>query len=225
MPAPSSSKSKPLAGLKVVSLAINLPGPVAAGRLRDLGASVTKIEPPDGDPLARGCAAWYGALHENVAVLKLDLKEAAERRDLDPLLAESDLLLTSSRPAALDRLGLGWSTLHQEFLRLCQVAIIGHEPPDENRPGHDLTYQATLGLVSPPEMPRTLIADLGGAEEAVSTGVSLLVARERTGVAGFAQVSLAQAAARFATGSPARADAGVGTARRCVAWIQSLPDG
>jgi alpha-methylacyl-CoA racemase len=198
MPDPSSSGLKPLAGLKVVSLAINLPGPVAAGRLRDLGASVTKIEPPDGDPLARGCAAWYGALHENVAVLKLDLKEAAERARLDPLLAESDLLLTSSRPAALDRLGLGWSTLHQEFLRLCQVAIIGHEPPDENRPGHDLTYQATLGLVSPPEMPRTLIADLGGAEEAVSTGVSLLVARERTGVAGFAQVSLAQAAGRFA---------------------------
>ena len=78
------------------------------------------------------------------------------------------------------------------------MAIIGDAPPEENRPGHDLTYQATLGLVSPPEMPRTLIADLGGAEEAVSTALSLLLARERTGVAGFAQVSLAQAAARFA---------------------------
>ena len=119
MPDPSSSESKPLAGLKVVSLAINLPGPVAAGRLRDLGASVTKIEPPAGDPLARGCAAWYRALHENVTVLKLDLKEAAERARLDPLLAKTDLLLTSSRPAALDRLGLDWLARYTGNFRGC----------------------------------------------------------------------------------------------------------
>ncbi len=198
MSASVPAAAAPLAGLKIVSLAINLPGPVAAGRLRDLGARITKIEPLDGDPLERGCSAWYRALHTEVKVIRLDLKAVADRARLNPLLADADLLLTSSRPAALERLELGWSKLHQEFPRLCQVAIIGHEPPDENRPGHDLTYQATLGLVSPPEMPRTLIADLGGAEEAVLTALALLVARERTGAAGFAQVSLAQAAARFA---------------------------
>jgi alpha-methylacyl-CoA racemase len=198
MPHQAHSDPKPLSGLQIVSLAINLPGPVAAGRLRDLGANVTKIEPPEGDPLSRGCPEWYRALHEKVAVLRLDLKVAADRERLNPLLADADLLLTSSRPAALDRLGLSWSELHRQFPRLCQVAIIGHAPPDENRPGHDLTYQATLGLVSPPDLPRALIADLGGAEEAVSTAVSLLLARERGGAADFAQVSLAEAAARFA---------------------------
>jgi crotonobetainyl-CoA:carnitine CoA-transferase CaiB-like acyl-CoA transferase len=198
MPDPSSPELKPLAGLKIVTLAINLPGPVAAGRLRDLGAQVTKIEPPDGDPLSRGCAQWYRALHANVRVLRLDLKVAADREQLNPILAESDLLLTSSRLAALDRLGLSWSEVHQRFPRLCHVAIIGHAPPHENHPGHDLTYQATLGLVSPPEMPRALIADLGGAEVAVSTAVSLLLANERGGGSGYAQVSLADAAARFA---------------------------
>jgi alpha-methylacyl-CoA racemase len=198
MPHQAHSDPKPLAGLKILSLAINLPGPFAASRLRDLGANVTKIEPPEGDPLARGCAEWYRALHENVSVLRLDLKVAADRERLNPLLANADLLLTSSRPAALDRLGLSWTELHGQFPRLCQVAIIGHAPPDENRPGHDLTYQATLGLVSPPDLPRALIADLGGAEEAVSTAVSLLLARERGGMADFAQVILAEAAARFA---------------------------
>jgi alpha-methylacyl-CoA racemase len=198
MPHQAESDPKPLSGLKIVSLAINLPGPFAAGRLRDLGANVTKIEPPEGDPLARGCAGWYRALHEKVTVLRLDLKAAADRQRLNPLLGDADLLLTSSRPAALARLGLSWRELHGEFPRLCQVAIIGHAPPDENRPGHDLTYQATLGLVSPPDLPRALIADLGGAEEAVSTAVSLLLARERGGAADFAQVSLAEAAARFA---------------------------
>jgi alpha-methylacyl-CoA racemase len=198
MPNPSSLDFRPLTGLTIVTLAINLPGPAAAGRLRDLGASVTKIEPPDGDPLARGCAVWYRALHERVTVLRLDLKVPWDRRRLNPILAQSDLLLTSSRPAALERLGLSWSEVHRQFPRLCQVAIIGLAPPDENRPGHDLTYQATLGLVSPPEMPRALLADLGGAEEAVSTAVSLLLARERGAEAAYAQVSLAEAAARFA---------------------------
>jgi alpha-methylacyl-CoA racemase len=198
MPHQAHSNPQPLSGLKILSLAINLPGPFAAGRLRDLGASITKIEPPEGDPLSRGCPEWYRALHEKVTVLPLDLKAAADRQRLSPLLADADLLLTSSRPAALDRLGLSWTDLHGQFPRLCQVAIIGHAPPDENRPGHDLTYQATLGLVSPPDLPRALIADLGGAEEAVSTAVSLLLARERGGAADFAQVSLAQAAARFA---------------------------
>ncbi|HEV8067342.1 MAG TPA: CaiB/BaiF CoA-transferase family protein [Planctomycetaceae bacterium] len=198
MPDPSSHDFLPLAGLSIVTLAINLPGPAAAGRLRDLGASVTKIEPPDGDPLARGCPEWYRALHEHVTVLRLDLKVASDRERLNPILAQSDLLLTSSRPAALERLGLSWSEVHRQFPRLCQVAIIGHAPPDEHQPGHDLTYQATLGLVSPPEMPRALIADLGGAEEAVSTAVSLLLAREREATAAYAQVSLAEAAARFA---------------------------
>jgi alpha-methylacyl-CoA racemase len=193
-----SAANAPLAWLKIVSLAINLPGPVAAGRLRDLGAQVTKVEPPDGDPLARGCPEWYRALHERVTVVRLDLKTAADRERLNPLLAEADLLLTSSRPAALERLGLSWDELHQQFPRLCQVAIVGHAAPDENRPGHDLTYQATLGLVSPPELPRALIADLGGALEAVSTAVALLLARERGGEAACAQVSLAEAAAHFA---------------------------
>ena len=180
----------PLTDLQIVSLAVNLPGPVAAARLRDLGATVVKIEPPDGDPLARGCAAWYQALHENVSVVRLDLKEPVDRRRLDELLGESDLLLTSSRPAALERLGLGRNTLQAQFPRLCHVAIVGHSHPDENKPGHDLTYQASLGLVDPPHLPRALLADLGGAEEAVTSAVSLLLARERGHGARMAEVDL-----------------------------------
>jgi alpha-methylacyl-CoA racemase len=188
----------PLSDLQVVSLAVNLPGPVAAARLRDLGAAVVKIEPLDGDPLARGCAPWYEALHENVSIVRLDLKDADGRSRLDKFLDKSDLLLTSSRPAALERLGLGWDALHARFPRVCHVAIVGHGHPDENKPGHDLTYQASLGLVDPPSLPRALLADLGGAEEAVTTAISLLLARERGHGAQMAQVSLAQAAARHA---------------------------
>ena len=113
--------------------------------------------------------------------------------------------MTSSRPAALERLGLGWEALHDAFPLLVHVAIVGHSTPDDS-PGHDLTYTAAHGLVAPPLLPRTLVADLGGAERAVSTALALLVARERTGEAARAEVALADTAAAFAAPSPARAD-------------------
>jgi alpha-methylacyl-CoA racemase len=189
---------KPLNDLQIVSLAINLPGPVAAARLRDLGATVRKVEPPDGDPLMRGCAEWYHALHEDIAVVCLDLKESDGRQQLSQMLSESDLLLTSSRLAALERLGLAWQTLHAKFPRLCHVAIIGHDPPNEEQPGHDLTYQASHGLVDPPHLPRALLADMGGADNAVTAAMALLLARERGHGAQIRHVSLSESAARHA---------------------------
>ncbi len=191
-------KLKPLTGVRIVSLAVNLPGPVAAGRLRDMGAAVIKIEPPEGDPLSRGCPAWYRDLHENVKVVPLDLKRAGDRERLSTVLGDADLLLTSIRPSALDRLGLSWDRLHAQFPRLCHVAIIGQAPPHENRPGHDLTYQAVFGLVAPPALPRALLADLAGAEQAVSAAVALLFARERGQPASAAYVSLVESAHQFA---------------------------
>lgn len=41
------------AGMAVITLAVNLPGPLVAFRLGELGAEVVKVEPPGGDPLAR----------------------------------------------------------------------------------------------------------------------------------------------------------------------------
>lgn len=179
-------------------MAVNLPGPVAAARLRDLGARIIKIEPPEGDPLARACPTWYAALHEDVVVEPLDLKTPDDLQRLFAILETSDLLVTSSRPSALERLGLSWRVLHARCPRLCHVAIVGQLPPNENEPGHDLTYQAALGLVAPPQMPPTLLADLGGAEEAVSAALAVLLARERGQLPARVFVSLAESARRFA---------------------------
>lgn len=188
----------PLAGFRVVVLAVYVPGPVAAARLRELGASVTKVESPEGDPLAAVASDWYAALHRGVEVVRLDLKDRGARAALDALLRRADVLLTAYRPAALARLSLSWPDLRARFPRLCQVAIVGHGAPDQERAGHDLTYAAAQGLVTPPELPRTLVADLAGAERAVSDALALLLARERTGSGGYAEVALAGVAAEFA---------------------------
>jgi crotonobetainyl-CoA:carnitine CoA-transferase CaiB-like acyl-CoA transferase len=202
---------KPLSGIHILSLAVNLPGPLALARLCQLGATAVKVEPPYGDPLAQACPDWYETLINGIQVITLDLKTTPGKERLARYLDQSDLLLTSSRPAAMKRLGLSWSELSERYPHLLQIAIVGQKPPNENRPGHDLSYQAIYGLVDPPNMPRSLLADLAGAEQAISAALALLLGRERgTNVfkgedsnepesqRRFAFVSLSEAAAAFA---------------------------
>jgi crotonobetainyl-CoA:carnitine CoA-transferase CaiB-like acyl-CoA transferase len=183
-----------LAGLRVVSTALNLPGPAACARLRELGATVEKVEPPSGDPMQQFSPAWYARLHEGVDVQRLDLKSEAGRMRMDASLLRADLLVTAQRPSALARLGLGGRALAERFPRLCHVAIVGHGPPREEEAGHDLTYLAEVGLVSAGALPLTLFADMAGAERAVTTALALVLARDRGRPARAAYAPLAAAA-------------------------------
>jgi alpha-methylacyl-CoA racemase len=156
-----------LDGVRVVSTALNVPGPAALARLAALGAHAVKIEPPSGDPLAGFCPTWYAELHGAVAgIERLDRKTPAGRAALEHRLDGAEVLLTSQRPAALARLGLEPTALWARHPRLRMVRIVGDtSAPD--RPGHDLSYQAEAGLLGD-TLPRTLMADLLGAERAVS---------------------------------------------------------
>lgn len=153
----------PLAGVRVLSLALNLPGPAALMRCRAMGATCTKLEPPSGDPMGHYNPTAYAALHEGVAVEVADLKTEAGQQHLHAALENTDVLLTSFRPSALAKLGLAWTTLHARHPRLSQVAIVGAPGERAEEPGHDLTYLAEAGLVTGTELPPTLYADMGGA--------------------------------------------------------------
>lgn len=166
-----------LRGVNVLSLAPNLPGPIAARRLAEMGAKVTKIEGPSGDLMAQAAPTYYEWLCEGQQVVALNLKEEADRGQLKELLSTGDVLITSSRPAALARLGLSWEELHAAYPRLCQVAIVGHSGEDADLAGHDLTYQAHAGTLLPPAMPTVPMADLAGAELAVQAALALLLGR------------------------------------------------
>jgi alpha-methylacyl-CoA racemase len=184
---------QPLEGVRVVSLAVNLPGPLAAARLRDLGAAVTKVEPTDGDPLAVGAPEWYSALAAGQRVLTLNIKEAGDRDRLDGLLDTADLLITAMRPSALARLGLAQP--EARFPRLSLIEIVGRDGEAADTPGHDLNYQAAHGTLTPPHMPKVPVADLLGAERAVSTALAALAVRDRTGIGRPHRVVLEDAAA------------------------------
>jgi alpha-methylacyl-CoA racemase len=197
-PAIEPAALRPLAGVRVVSLAGNVPGPVAAARLRGLGAEVVKVEPPGGDPLAPIAPSWYRALAEGQEIVTLDLKQPDGRAGLERMLEGADLLLTAMRPSALDRLRLGRDVLRAAFPRLARLAILGYPAPERERAGHDLTYQAHTGLLAPPTLPRSLLADLAAAERVVSTALALLLERARTGRGEYAEVTLAEAVEELA---------------------------
>jgi crotonobetainyl-CoA:carnitine CoA-transferase CaiB-like acyl-CoA transferase len=184
---------EPLRGLRILSLALNLPGPAALMRCRRMGAACRKIEPPAGDPMGHYDAAAYAELHEGVQVISADLKTAAGQEVLHAELANCDVLLTSFRPSALQKLGVGWNGLHARYPSLSQVAIVGAPGARAEEPGHDLTYLAENGLVPGLELPATLYADMGGslmASEAV-----LQAALRRPAEGRYLEVALSDAAA------------------------------
>ncbi|HSK42862.1 MAG TPA: CoA transferase, partial [Candidatus Binatia bacterium] len=114
----SQSEATLLQGIKIVSLALNMPGPVAAARLTKLGAEVTKVEPPTGDSTRTAAPALYESLCQGQTVLRIDLKSPDGPAKLDELLSQADLLLASFRPSALQRLGLDWEGLHARHPKL-----------------------------------------------------------------------------------------------------------
>lgn len=183
----------PLSGLRVLSLALNLPGPAALLRCRRLGATCTKLEPPSGDPMAHYNQDAYAALHEGITVQTADLKTAEGQAAVHAALAQTDVLLTSFRPSALTKLGLRWEALHARHPQLWQVAIVGGPGAAAEIPGHDLTYLAENNLVPGTELPATLFADMGGALMAAEAVLQAALLRGRA-PARCIEVALADAA-------------------------------
>lgn len=189
---------EPLKGITVLSTALNIPGPVAACRLRELGAEVIKVEPPAGDPLEALAPSWYRELAAGQEILRLDLKTPEGQGHLADRLADVDLLLTSQRPSSLSRMGLDPEEVLSFHPRLLHVMVVGYGRGREEEAGHDLTYVAQLGLVKPPTLPRTLLADLAGAQRVVQEALALFLCRERQIPKRQAVVSLQEAARLWA---------------------------
>jgi crotonobetainyl-CoA:carnitine CoA-transferase CaiB-like acyl-CoA transferase len=183
---------EPLRGLRILSLALNLPGPAALMRCRRMGAACRKIEPPGGDPMGHYNPAAYAELHEGVQVLAADLKTPAGQDVLHAELANCDVLLTSFRPSALQKLGVGWNALHARYPSLSQVAIVGAPGARAEQPGHDLTYLAESGLVPGLELPATLYADMGGSLMASEAVLQAALRRPAEGL--YLEVALSDAA-------------------------------
>ena len=207
----TAPKDTSLRGVRVLSVALNLPGPAAVMRLANMGASCTKLEPlppvgmPRGsasDPMGVYAPQAYAQLHAKVKVVQADLKSDKGQAKLSSLLAKTDVLITSFRPSALKKLGMDWQKLHKAFPSLIMVSIVGSKGAGAEIPGHDLTYLGAHGLVSGLNLPATLFADMAGSSLAVEAVLKALWQRSRPGRTQgkgvFHEVALEDAAAYLA---------------------------
>lgn len=195
----SAANIHPLQGVRILSLCLNLPGPAALWRCTSMGASCHKIEPSGSngrstDPMAMYCPEAYAQMHTDVKVTQLDLKSSLGQCSLHELLAQTDVLLTSFRPSALNKLGLQWEALQPLYPRLSMVRIFGSTDPFSDAPGHDLTYQAEAGLIHSTALPPSLFADMTGALMASEAVLQAMLVSSRTGQGIVRDIGLAQAA-------------------------------
>lgn len=189
-----------LSGIRVVELASYVAGPGACGILSDWGAEVIKVEPPAGDPFRHFFTSLGRDDTENRVFdtdnrgkrsIALDLTEAGDAEVLRRLLATADVFVTNTRPASLERLGIGWEQLKaiKPDLIFANFTGYGAAGAEADKPGFDITaFWARSGLCAltsvkggDPAQLRTGIGDHMSAMGLVAGIMGALFHRERTG--------------------------------------------
>jgi len=183
--------SSPLNGLSVIDLSTTTPGAYASVFLADAGADVLMVEPPTGSPL-REVAGWPALARGKKSVV-LDLHTDDGRARLEDLLRSADVLVTTSRPAALERLGLGPARLGDLNPRLVSASITGwgSTGPWANDKGYEALVLARMGVfhgkarMTPRPGPAFLATpwpSWGAAHTAVHGILTALYERESSGI-------------------------------------------
>ena len=183
----------PLAGIRVLEVGHMLAGPYATMMLADLGAEVTKIEPPSGD-IARQVGDYYFAsLNRSKRSVCLDLATEAGQRHLGELAAESHALLVNLKPSAIRRFGLTYEALRRWNERIVCVALTGYGLEAGDEPAFDYVVQAATGVASltgDPDGPPTLPGYSSADNSAGLTAAIGLLAQIVSGRGGQVQVSM-----------------------------------
>lgn len=127
-------------------------GPYACQVLGDLGADVVKIERPQGDWQRGGGrgGSYFRAVNRNKRDLCLDLKSEGALDIAWRLIATADVMVTSYRPGVMERLGLGFESVHARFAHLvyARISAYGNAGPLSEQPGTDTVIQGMSGLMS-----------------------------------------------------------------------------
>lgn len=178
-----------LAGLRVVEIAGDIAGPYCTKLLVDLGAEVTKIEPPSGDPLR-----WWGPfpggdvdpdrcglfeyLNAGKSGATLDLACDGDAARARRLIANAHLLVEAQPPGTLDRWGFDVAALHglNPGLVVVRISDFGQHGPLRDRDATPLTIQAASGWVTTRDPARPPVQAGGRISEYVAGAYSALAA-------------------------------------------------
>ena len=145
-----------LDGLKVVDLSSVLAGPLTGSFLAECGATVLKVEGPNGDvtrtwrvanePRNR-TSAYHAAANTGKQWVTCNLKTPEGRKWLHEALFDADVLIQNMKWRDLAVMELLPHTLREQFPQLVHVRLIGSEF-DPDRLAYDVVVQAESGFMS-----------------------------------------------------------------------------
>jgi len=233
------TRDLPLSGLVVVSLEQAVAAPFATSRLADAGATVYKIERPEGDfargydSLASGQSSYFVWVNRGKQSIVIDLSQQADREKLLALVAGADVFVQNLRHGTLDRFGLSPADLRARFPRLicCSITGFADDGAMARRKAYDLLIQAEAGLASitgGPEAPARVgisVVDIATGAAAHAAILEALLYRARSGQGADIQVSLFDVIADWMTVPLLQAEGGQPPTRLGLAHPSIAPYG
>jgi itaconate CoA-transferase len=194
----------PLEGITVIAVEQAVAAPFCSSRLADAGATVIKVERPEGDfaraydVAAKGQSSYFVWLNRGKQSVVVDLSTNSGRQELEALIASADVLLQNLKPGSMDKLGFSLERLRKDYPALvcCTITGYGDEGPYAHRKAYDLLIQAESGLASitgGPEGPSRVgvsIVDIATGATAHASILEALFARTRTGKGADIRISM-----------------------------------
>ena len=223
-----STRSGPLAGIRIVELSIALTGPYAVALLADQGADVVKIERPGFGDIGRfvgvsvnGTSALYTMCNRGKRSVALDVHREEGQEIVRALVQDADVFVQNFRPGVVERLGLDFDSLRADNPDLVYASLSGFGPegPYASKSAYDTVIQAYGGFASSQADPETgtprflnqTAADKVTALYAAQAITAALFARERGGGGQHLHLSMLDAVVSFlwadAAGNEALLDA------------------
>mmetsp|Transcript_99649 Transcript_99649/g.302583 ORF Transcript_99649/g.302583 Transcript_99649/m.302583 type:complete len:549 (-) Transcript_99649:143-1789(-) len=210
----SAAPTGPLAGLRILDLSRILAGPSATMLLGDMGATVVKVErPKSGDDTRRyappflqknvgedsDIAAYFSSCNRNKHSIALNFTTPEGQAVIKRLLQDSHVLIENFKTGTLDKYGLGYAQLKEEFPELvyCSVTGFGQTGPYKDRPAYDMLIQAMGGSMSITGVPEgepmkmgLSMFDLTAGLHAVIGILAALRNKEQTGLGQHVDISM-----------------------------------
>ena len=202
-----------LEGIQILDLTSVGFGPYACQILGDYGAEVIKIEAPEGD-ITRGIAPFKNKgmghffinANRNKRSLILDLKNKKGKAAFFKLVEKSDVVMTSIRPAAMERLGIGFGACKQINPSLIYVALVGfgQSGPYAKRPAYDDIIQGVSGMAAmqggrdgDPTFVNASVCDKICSQIAAHATLAALFARTKSGTGQLVEVPMFESMVGF----------------------------
>jgi crotonobetainyl-CoA:carnitine CoA-transferase CaiB-like acyl-CoA transferase len=146
-----------LKDITVLDLSRILAGPYCSQMLADLGATVWKIEPPQGDdtrrwgpPFIEGESAYYLSVNRGKKSIAVNLKTKEGQALVQQLAEQADVVIENFKVGDLQRYGLDYQSVKNSNpdIIYCSITGFGQTGPRSKEPGYDAALQAMSGLMS-----------------------------------------------------------------------------